>query len=30
MKIPAGMQDDFYGVVNKMTKGSAVTKLIKK
>lgn len=30
MKIPAGMQDDFYGVVNKMTKGSAETKLIKK
>ncbi|MCK5661732.1 MAG: ribosome assembly factor SBDS [Methanosarcinales archaeon] len=30
MKIPAGLQDDFYGVVNKMTKGNAETKIIKK
>lgn len=30
IKIPAGLQDDFYGVVNKMTKGSAEVKIIKK
>ena len=29
IKIPAGMQDDFYSLVNKLTKGEAETKLIK-
>jgi len=29
VKIPAGMQDDFYSLVNKLTKGEVETKLIK-
>lgn len=29
IKIPAGMQDDFYGLVNRLTKGEAETKLLR-
>ncbi|MCJ7445029.1 MAG: ribosome assembly factor SBDS [Methanotrichaceae archaeon] len=29
IKIPAGMQDDFYSLINRLTKGEAETKLIK-
>ena len=29
VKIPAGMQDDFYSLVNRLTKGEVETKLIK-
>lgn len=28
-KIPAGIQDEFYGVINRFTKGEAETKLLK-
>lgn len=30
VKIPAGRQDDFYSLVNRLTKGDAETKLLKK
>jgi len=29
VKIPAGIQLDFYGLVNRLSKGSAETKLLK-
>jgi ribosome maturation protein SDO1 len=29
VQIPAGMQDDFYSLVNRLTKGEAETKLLK-
>ena len=29
IKIPAGMQLDFYGLVNRVTKGGAETRLLK-
>jgi len=29
IKIPAGMQDDFYSLVNRLTKGEAETKLLR-
>jgi ribosome maturation protein SDO1 len=29
IKIPAGMQDDFYSLINRLTKGEAETKLLK-
>jgi ribosome maturation protein SDO1 len=29
IEIPAGMQLDFYGIVNRLSKGSAETKLLK-
>ncbi len=29
IKIPAGMQLDFYGIVNRVSKGNAETKLLK-
>ena len=28
VKMPAGMQNDFYGLVNHLTKGDAETKLL--
>ncbi|MFQ6054478.1 MAG: SBDS family ribosome assembly factor, partial [Methanosarcinales archaeon] len=28
IKIPAGLQTDFYGLVNRLTKGDAETKLL--
>jgi ribosome maturation protein SDO1 len=28
VKIPAGLQNDFYGLVNHLTKGDAETKLL--
>lgn len=30
IKIPAGLQDEFYSLVNRLTKGDAETKLLKK
>ncbi len=29
VKIPAGMQDNFYNLVNRLTKGEAETKLLR-